>query len=206
VNTTRKQTLPIIFFAVLLLLPIGCVRAATTATSSSPLSHATQKATTATSNAALTHTTVLPTGTDVAFQTVAGPSHLAGSYADRAAQIRLLADSQSVYDVFGWLSSYDADRLFSVDYQRYFVVVAFNGWRGGIGIGTYFGIERIWQDDATVYVQAHFDDGSATSLAMNSSQYQGVKIDRSVLAQSGVITFKLLDETGKERASAFQAF
>jgi hypothetical protein len=72
---------------------------------------------------------------------------------------------------------------------------------GRIGTSTYFRIEKILINNNTVYVLAHFDDGSTTSLAMVSSQFQAVMVERKLLAQSGEITFVLLDQTGKERAS-----
>jgi len=142
---------------------------------------------------------IFPSGTDLAFNTIIGAHKVGGPYQDRAAQIRVLTDSQSASEVSGMVYSYDADILLKADYQHYIVVVVFNGWR--VNISKYLEIQKIWRSGNNVFVLAHFDDGGATALQASSSQYQTVTLDRVQLIQTGEITFKLLDESGKERAT-----
>jgi hypothetical protein len=127
-----------------------------------------------------------------------------GPYEDSAAQIRVIITSPTVSEVTGMVYSDDANALLKVDYQRYFVIAAFNGWRSNI-YGE-FKINRIWQSGNTILIKATFNDliigtTPATYLPATSSQYQAVKLDRGVLTQSGELTFRLLDESGTERAT-----
>ncbi len=134
-------------------------------------------------------------------QAIGGHS-VGGPYKGKDAQILVITTAQSVSGISDWLYSYDADTLSVVDYGRYFGVVAFNGWRGGLAGD--FKITEVWQNKSTVYAQANFDDGALTSVAINSSQYEGILIERTSYPLTGLITFKLLDSSGKERASRIQ--
>jgi len=104
-------------------------------------------------------------------------------------------------EALGWVHPEYKNRILDVDYSTNFVVMAFNGYRGGIFSD--FMIQEIRQDFKTVFLVAHFNDviPTGTSLPVFSSQYQVVKIGRSQITQTGAITFKLLDETGNERAT-----
>ena len=63
-------------------------------------------------------------------------------------------------------------------------------------------IKEIIQEKGTVYISAHLDDPlGGPSIPIESSQYNVLAISKTNLIQFGEITFILLDNTGKERAS-----
>ena len=101
-----------------------------------------------------------------------------------------------------WVRSRHQTTILEVDYSKYFVVIVFNGYR--TGIHSVLNIQRIWQNENEVFVLTHFNDivPEGTSLSLSNSQYQVVKIDRTLITHSGAITFRLLDELGEERAKA----
>jgi hypothetical protein len=105
-------------------------------------------------------------------------------------------------EVFSWVQPEYRQRILDVDYSKYIVVMAFNGFRGGIFSD--FKIQKILRDSGTINILAHFNDfiPDATSLSSSSSQYQVVKIDRTQITHTGAITFRLFDESGQERATA----
>ncbi len=182
--------LVIVLLAVISTLISGCHKITTTFSTIT---------TTTTINSTVTVT--FPSGDQLPYETIVPSGAVGGGYPDRAGLIRVFTDSQSPTEVSDWIYPYHETTIFQVDYERYLVILVFNGWRGGIGTSTYFRIEKILINNNTVYVLAHFDDGSTTSLPAASSQYQAVMVERKLLAQSGEITFVLLDQTGKERAS-----
>ena len=133
------------------------------------------------------------------------PGRVGGPYTGVNAQIRVINSIQTVPpEALQWVYSDSKDTILAVDYSQCFVVIVFNGYRGGIT--TIMQIKRIWQVNNNVFVLAHFNDPpppgvTLTVLPATSSQYQVVKISRTQLTQSGAITFSLLDETGYERAT-----
>jgi hypothetical protein len=86
------------------------------------------------------------------------------------------------------------------DFSEYFIIMVFNGFRGGWGDP--MKIEGIRQDRDTVNIWVTFDDNLATSIPILSSQYSVLQISREEMTQSGEITFTLIDQNGQERASA----
>jgi len=86
------------------------------------------------------------------------------------------------------------------DFSEYFIIMVFNGFRGGRGDP--MKIEGIRQDEDTVNIYVTFDDNLSTVNPVLSSQYGVLKIGREEMTQSGEITFTLIDQNGQERASA----
>lgn len=144
----------------------------------------------------------LPPGTDLAFGTVTYSGNLGGTYEGKSAQIRVISDIQEpLPEALNWVKPSHRDVILEVDYSKYFVIVVFNGYRSGIHRD--LNVQKIWQDENEVFVLAHFNDfiPGATSLPAFNSQYQVVKIDRTLIMHPEIITFRLLDEAGGERAT-----
>jgi len=184
------------------LLNIGCMSKTTepatltvAASSQTSISATTLKPATATSSSV-----IFPPGTDLAFVTIIGGRTVGGPYLDSTTQIRVLTDSQSASAITGMVYSDDGDTLLAMNYRQYVAIVVFNGFRDGIGSN--LEILKIRQSGNTVHIVAHFDDGGGQySEAITSSQYQAVEIERNSFIRTGEITFQLLDESGKERAT-----
>ena len=173
-----------------LVLAVGCTTGETTTSTS---------VTTGT-NPDETSAVTFPSGTDLEFEDLLG-SGLGGSYEGDDAQVAIITSPQNTpSEAIEWIHTADNTTISEVDYSEYFVVLLFNGWRGGIF--DYLNIQRVWQDDSNVYLLAHFNDfiPKATSLPSTNSQYRAVKIHRSQIMQPGLTTFILFDETGDERA------
>jgi hypothetical protein len=87
------------------------------------------------------------------------------------------------------------------DFTQYFLMLVFNGYRGGYG--TAMEVKGIWQDKGIIRTSAHLDDPvMTTSIPVYSSQYNVLKVNKANLSQFDEITFRLIDELGKERAIA----
>jgi hypothetical protein len=157
-------------------------------------------------------TTVSTTPSDktLTFTTIFGGSaFVGGPYQDESSQLRVIMDIASVSSLSSMLYSYDMDALLKVDYTHYFVVIAFNGYRGGIYNS--FTITSILQSGNRILISAIFNDRIVettpiTIVPVNSSPYQAVQIDRNILPKTGNLTFKLLDENGSVRASSILTF
>ena len=144
----------------------------------------------------------LPPGTELTFETVIESGNLGGSYKGESAQILVISNFQTpLPEELEWVKPEHQTKILEVDYSNYLVVMVLNGYRGGIF--SKLNIQRIWQNAGIVFVLAHFDDfvPGATSLPAYNSQYKAVKISKEQIA-SGANTFKLLDESGNERATA----
>jgi hypothetical protein len=176
-----------------LLLLYGCNQTDTT-TSPSPSQSPSPSDTT-------TPSVTFPPGTDLAFETIVESGKVGGPYEGKSAQIRVVNDTQTTLpEWFDWVDPHNQTTILGVDYSKYLVVIVFNGYRSGIWRD--LSIQRIWQNDNEVFVLAHFNDfvSGATSLPAFNSQYQVVKIDKTLITHPGEITFILLDELGEERA------
>jgi hypothetical protein len=139
---------------------------------------------------------------EIKFENMIYSGNLGGSYKGENARLLVVFSIQTSYpDEFNWLKKEHVPIISAVDYSRYFSVLVFNGYRSGI-YGD-FEILHIWQDNGVISILAHFNDyiPGATSMQAYNSQYQAVKISRTSITQSGPITFKLLDESGKERST-----
>jgi hypothetical protein len=162
----------------------------------------TSQVTSATSSTISSTTSVnFPPGIDLTFETLIEPGRVGGPYQGENAQIRVISMIPTpTSEELGWVYPDNQPKILGVDYSKYFLVLVFNGFRGGIF--SYLKIQRIWQNDGIVHILAHFNDiiPEATSLPATNSQYQVVQISRNQISQSGTIIFKLLDEIGQERA------
>lgn len=123
------------------------------------------------------------------------------SYHSESGMIKIISSNLSFpREALLWVTHEDHKKILEVDYSEYFVLAAFNGFR--TNIYTKFNIERISINNNTILVTAHFNeyDKSQAMLAAYSSSYEVVKINWNQIPQKVPITFKLLDEKGKERA------
>lgn len=93
----------------------------------------------------------------------------------------------------------DVDKMQAVDYSKFIALIAFRGFTTA---ATGIGITKIWQQGGNVYVQAELS--GYVGAPSYSSAYQIIKIAKSHLSQTGAITFRLLDQSGKERAVVSQ--
>jgi len=158
--------------------------------------------TTTTKTTSLTNTTSAEK--ELAFDLIGIFKNGGGTYTGANADIKAVTDwSPPLPEEISWLTEYDRDLLLSVDYSLYFVVLVFNGFRHAIFSD--MRLFKISQKADTVFVISHFNDPPlpgviVTSLPADSSQYQAVKINRNQLAQTGNLNFRLLDDTGNERA------
>ena len=137
----------------------------------------------------------------LAFETIVESGQVGGPYEGKSAQIRVIYDIQTPRpECFDWVYPRDQTTILEVNYTKYFVVIVFNGYRGGIFSDLC--IQRIWQNTDVVFVLAHFNDivPEVYSEPATNSQYQIVKIDRTLITHQGPISFRLLDEAGEERA------
>lgn len=144
-----------------------------------------------------------PGSEDITFETIGGRFNEAGgSYDADYGWLQTSTNNQTQSSpAIDWVTTSDQETILTVDYSKYFVIMAFNGFRGALYSD--FKIQRIWQDYSTntIFVIARFNDpNEELASAFENSQYEAVKIARRQVVQPGVITFKLLDETGKERA------
>lgn len=86
------------------------------------------------------------------------------------------------------------------DFSQYFIIMVFNGSRGGYGDPMKIG--GIRQDKDTVNIYVTFDDNLSTVNPILSSQYRVLQISREEMTEFGEITFTLIDQNGQERATA----
>ncbi len=142
----------------------------------------------------------VPPGMELDFQTIVEPSQFGGEYPGKTSRIDVVTSPDGLPPQ-GWLSWRDRDLLATANYQGAVLIIVFNGSNAIFG---YLRVRGVWRDGAVIYVTAHFNEASgatSTALPAVSSQYQVLKIWRSQLLPLGQYTFRLLDETGRERAS-----
>jgi hypothetical protein len=157
------------------------------------------------SSSNLSPSITLPSGTELTFENIIKSGNLGGSYQGETAQIRVVSSLQTpLPEEFNWIYPDSKNMILAVDFTKYFVVMVFNGSRGGIYSN--LKILQIWQTVDMILVLTHFNDfiPQATSLPASNSQYQVVKIARTQITQPGVNMFKLLDGSGQERAITIQ--
>jgi hypothetical protein len=130
----------------------------------------------------------------------------------------------SISDVPGSLSSYPFHVMISppylpmegftdneqaaikaVDFDKYFVLIVIHSTSYPIGYPSKkFEIERIWMDANTIYIQAalppSFQPGM-TYVPQSRFAFQIVKINKDGISPFDRITFKLLDDSARERAA-----
>jgi hypothetical protein len=146
-------------------------------------------------------TEIVSTGKELKFEKVGFVGNVGGSYQGSEARIYIINTlPKSSSEELKWLLANYQEKIMEVDYSKYFVILAFNGFR--YGIFSLIDIINIRQNADTVFVIAHFNDiqPEATSLQSTNSQYYAVKITREQIVGTGSITLRLLDEKGQERA------
>ena len=156
-----------------------------------------------------TTTTTGTTKSELAYTLITGGDKGGSPYLSEDAQIRIITDNKLATEITDMMTSDSTDPLLKVDYTHYFVIAAFNGWRGNLYNS--FQIQYVEQIGNTILITATFNDLSigitpATFIPAYSSQYQAVQLDRSIFPKTGTLTFKLLDENGTERASTIATF
>jgi len=144
--------------------------------------------------------------TPLTFESIAGTPFghdLGGSYPGENAYVYVILNplDRPLPGELNWVLTFERETILKVDYSKYLVVLAFNGFQ--YNIYSDFLIQKIVKQGNIVSIFAHFNDipqASSTVSPAENSQYQAVKISRDQIKQTGLITFKLLDEKGKERA------
>jgi hypothetical protein len=90
-----------------------------------------------------------------------------------------------------------------VDYSKFIVLIAFHGttYPGSVLEGRGIDITRILQDGNKIYVQARFQLPQPTVVPGIIYPYHIVKVNKESITKYGELTFILLDQLGKERAT-----
>jgi hypothetical protein len=143
-------------------------------------------------------TETLPSGTNLDFSTISiRHEYTENPVYTRVAKIVIIS-SKPVNNIEG-ITLESTDRINEVDFSKHFVLVLFHGTTyPGNGIQ----VERIWQNEKTIYILAQFQKTGVTVIPIDSGPYVVVQIVKDSLTQFGQTTFVLLDESGKERAEA----
>jgi len=127
-----------------------------------------------------------PLGSDMLFKDI--PTH-----------IHIMTDIDSPIPNFnGYFSPAAKTMLDAVDYSRYFILFTFMGSQPFAG--PKIEVERIWQVENVIYVEANFDKGGPTYQPTITLPFDTVKVSKDNMTQYGEITFILLDQDGEERA------
>jgi hypothetical protein len=94
----------------------------------------------------------------------------------------------------------------TVDFSKYFVIIAFHGSTFPPDTPEDGGIEliKIIQDGDNIYIRARFQVPQRTVPPGIITPYYAVKVNKESMVQFGKLTFILLDQSGKERATATQ--
>ncbi len=144
----------------------------------------------------------LPTGIDIPFETMYYDKF--AHYEQSSPQIRVVITKNVQFQLSDYIDTEAKAAIQNVDFSEYFVIVALQGY--GVVFERDIDIQRIWQNDNFVYVQAYFGvpDPEDTTGPMTTSPYHMVKVNKEALPQSGKLTFELLDHTGNERATTTQ--
>jgi hypothetical protein len=115
-------------------------------------------------------------------------------------QIHVMVNIESpLPDVIKDITMESQAKLSTLDFSRYFILFVFMGFQSVTG--PYIKVKQIWQVKDTIWVQADFNPDGPTYLPTYSSPFQDVKVNKENITQFGEITFRLLDLSGKERAT-----
>jgi hypothetical protein len=142
----------------------------------------------------------LPAGKELAFNTISKEQY--DAYRENSPRIFIVTANQTIPDNNPWIKNEEVIKLNSIDYSKYFAIIAFNGFLGYRRSD--FEINKIIQDKNIINVVSHFSTISATTIPANSSESHIVTVSKESLIQYGEITFKLLDESGQEKAKAIR--
>jgi hypothetical protein len=144
-----------------------------------------------------------PTGIELAFESV--PLGGTGSnYDNLDGQIQVITNIARVSALSSLIAKPQQSSLLQVDYTRYMVILAFNGEQPQpMTINLVFEIQKVWQDNTDVYVQAlfwKFIPSPGTNGALTVSDCAAVKVEKAALVPETEYNFHLLDQFGQERA------
>jgi hypothetical protein len=119
------------------------------------------------------------------------------------AYIFVMSNSKSpLPDRWEYYTPFDPKReektIEDVDFSKNFLLLISMGFRSVTG--PKITVEKIWQVQEIIYVQANFDPGGPTVQPMYSEPATIVLVSKNNMTQFGEITFKLLDQWGNERA------
>jgi len=136
--------------------------------------------------------------TELNFKTISIANDHIGN-ANRDTQIEVISEkSNSVIPI----DPLDQAKIDSTDFSKNYVIAVFYGWRGYAN--TAMEIKRVYQDKNIIYVSVYFEIPAGTVAPGYSSSYRIIEISKESMPQFGDITFKLLDDTGKEKAQINQ--
>jgi len=135
----------------------------------------------------------LPPGNDLIFDALARSDFPDAGEGHGSPGIQIIT-SKPVSTLTG-INPWDQIRIEDVDFSNYFVVIAF------IGHSTpafNIKIRRVWQDKDVVYLLFHARPPRVYTQPMTIFPYYIVQVSKRQMPQHGKITFKLLDQYGKE--------
>jgi hypothetical protein len=120
-------------------------------------------------------------------------------------QIEVIADNQQeIIGINQWITPEIRSKILSVEFLRYFVLIAMMGDMGSSGYG--INVTKVWQNKSTIYTKADFISPEPLSLKATviTSPKHFIKISKEKMPAFGKIAFKLVDKFGREWAAASQ--
>lgn len=145
-----------------------------------------------------------PRGTDLGFETIMFEYDRDIGY-NFPAKIEVVGDKKTeLTGINNWITEEVRSKILSVDFSRYFVLMALMGDMGSTGYG--IRVKKIWQNEKTIYIKADFifPEPDSLVLTMRTSPKHIVKVNKEKMPEFGEITFRLIDKFGKEWANIVQ--
>jgi hypothetical protein len=146
----------------------------------------------------------MPRGTDLSFETIMFEYDRDIGH-DFPAKIEVVGDKKTeLTGINNWITAEVRSKILSVDFSRYFVLMALMGDMGNTSYG--INVTRIWQNKKTVYIKADFiipEPGTFNQQAITSPKHI-VKVSKEKMPEFGEITFRLVDKFGREWATSSQ--
>jgi hypothetical protein len=144
------------------------------------------------------------TGTDLDYEDIVPVGDLGGHYKEEYSRISVVSAIKVPFpEEIDFINYFDQEKVFRIDYSWYITIMLFNGFRTN-KYGQ-FKVRRIWKNNDLIYIMANFNDSIDYMTTIHSdatnSQYQLIKINRDQIDRKGAVTFKLIDEYLRERAS-----
>ena len=198
----RYKLLAILALSVLFITTWGCnVSLEQTPTKSSNGETTIPSETNPIQNASVTS----PPGNQLAFEDFRLAVAKMGVSTDTPAYVFVMTNTKSpLPDRWEYFTPFAPEReektIEDVDFSKDFLLFVSMGFKSVTG--PKITVERIWQVQETIYIQANFDTAvGQTVQPMFSEPTTIIKVSKDNMTQFGEITFVLLDQSGKERAT-----